>query len=66
MLSAYETLAPRAFGAKRYDQVALLTYQASMLCLLLLIPSFIIWTFSRSIFRALNQPEESSVLASRV
>ena len=63
-LAAADTLMPRAFGARRYEEVGRLAVRGALVgCLLLSIPVIPLCVFSGWILRTLGQDEEASALA---
>jgi MATE family multidrug resistance protein len=65
-LSALDTLMPRAFGVKRYDEVGKLAIRGFLVCILvLLIPIIPLLTCVEHIFDALGQDPVASRLASK-
>lgn len=64
VLSAADTMMPRAFGAKRYDQVGILTIQSFVVCfLVLLIPTVPLLTAVDWVFQRLGQDPIAANLA---
>lgn len=63
-LTAADTLMPRAFGCKRFDEVARLLIRSIFVCsVLLIIPIVPLWFYSETLLVALGQDPEASHLA---
>jgi len=63
-LTASETLQPRAFGLKQYEEVGLLAIRGLFMCVLsLLVPVILLLTRAETIFDNLGQDADASVLA---
>lgn len=60
ILSAMDTLAPQAMGAKRHAEVGLLAQRAAAVCLLLFLPLSVLWFNAEPIMLYLNQPPASA------
>lgn len=66
ILSAMDTLAPQAMGAKRYQEVGLLAQRAAAVCLLLFLPLSALWFNAEEILLYLNQPPASAAYTGRL
>jgi len=63
VLSAVETLAPQAFGSKRYKEVGLICLRGGIICFIFLLPFVPVWYNVDSILITLNQPETATIAA---
>mmetsp|Transcript_5325 Transcript_5325/g.10148 ORF Transcript_5325/g.10148 Transcript_5325/m.10148 type:complete len:500 (-) Transcript_5325:2299-3798(-) len=65
-LTASDTLQPRAFGLRQFNEVGLLAIRGFFMCSIsLLLPITVLLTGSESILTTLGQDEQSSALASQ-
>ena len=64
-MTALETFASQAWGAKRLEEVGLCVQRALFVAALLLLPAAIAWLFAEPILRALGQPEPVVALAAQ-
>ena len=66
VLSAMDTLAPQAMGARRHAEVGLLAQRAAAVCLLLFLPLSALWLNAEAILVHLNQPPASAAYTGRL